>query len=884
MIIGWAAMVVFALYSCTHMVAAGDTWVAMACGRHFVHHGVNTVEPFSANSHKAGPTPEEVQTWPGWARWITDKVGLDTVRRWHPTGWVNQNWLTHVIFYKLTTALGSESEPYYDALVYWKFAIYILAAAALYGTARIYGVNRALAVSAVCFALFIGRSFFDVRPAGFSNLLTAVLILVFALASYRNALYIWLIVPLVIFWSNVHGGYIYVFIVLVPFVAWHALMNLPRRWLIPAYGILLWLVLYGLAYKFLGHEHLHRNVPWKDVRFYLVLLAIGASVALTVNRQVSGGLIIGYHSATSCILFLILLLTCFFPVLPPQLNSLERAEFELHTRSSLLAYLGIFSLAMLVGAVVAALKEKVVQAMDVRGILHVIAAGFVAFVAMVGFNPFHLTNLTHTFVISVSKHAERWRDVHEWHRAFDWTNPVGTAVPFLVMYILGWFVLLAWVFFYVYTSRFVNAPIPKKVKTSLDYAWPKLDLSLLLIAAMTGYMAIRSRRFIPIAGFAACPVVALLIDHTVRIIAAMSQPVPQGRLEVPAIAPLWRQVLSIAGGCVVLFFAVWWGARFYAVYLDYWPADTKYTSVFMRMTASDAKPFAACEFIRKNKLSGKMFNYWTEGGFIAWGQDPDPNTGRTPLQLFMDGRAQAAYDRKTFDLWTNIIYGGPSATPALREDRKPTRAECIEIGNWIDKQLKRYDVWVVLMPTAQFDTPFTNGLEYSTDWRIVYMDDKQRLFVDITTPAGEQLFNGMLTGQTYYPDEYSRKLTTGHNLLLFQDPAQKKKGLELLIGAMKENFAPGPLLEMLLIGSQFPDLRPRIDEICSQYAKDFQQDIKLYAGRDGFNIRLEAIRLVMIRLQQIAAASKNKLLADTYDRQIDAYESQRTAILSRKRW
>ena len=80
--------------------------------------------------------------------------------------------------------------------------------------------------------------------------------------------------------------------------------------------------------------------------------------------------------------------------------------------------------------------------------------------------------------------------------------------------------------------------------------------------------------------------------------------------------------------------------RFNTVYLDYWPADAKFTSVFMRMTASDAKPFAACEFIRKNKLSGKMFNYWTEGGFIAWGQDPDPKTGRIPLQLFMDGRAR----------------------------------------------------------------------------------------------------------------------------------------------------------------------------------------------------------------------------------------------------
>ena len=64
MLVAWAGMIIFALHSCTHMVGAGDTWVAMACGRHFINHGVDTVEPFSANSHKPGPTEKEIQSWP----------------------------------------------------------------------------------------------------------------------------------------------------------------------------------------------------------------------------------------------------------------------------------------------------------------------------------------------------------------------------------------------------------------------------------------------------------------------------------------------------------------------------------------------------------------------------------------------------------------------------------------------------------------------------------------------------------------------------------------------------------------------------------------------------------------------------------------------------
>lgn len=885
MMIGWAAMIVFACHACTHMVAAGDTWVAMACGRHFVNHGVDTVEPFSANSHKAGPTVEEVQTWPRWAQWITDKVGLETVQRWHPTGWVNQNWLTHVIFYRLTTALGSESEPYYDALVLWKFTIYLLAAAALYGTARIYGVNRGLAVAAVCFALFIGRSFFDIRPAGFSNLLVAVLILILALASYRNALYIWLIVPLIIFWSNVHGGYIYAFIVLAPFIVWHAIMNLPRRWMIAAYAILLWLVLYGMSHQFLGHESLESVSIRRDALFYLVLFAVGGSIALTTYRAAGNGVIVAYHTGVSCLLFLILLLR-FFPVLPADVTRRERQELELYIAGSRLAYLGIFSVAMLVGAVVVSLKEKIVQTMAAKGILHVIAASAVAFVAMVVFNPFHLTNLTHTFIISVSKHAERWRDVHEWHRAFDWSNPVGTAKPFLAMYVIAWLVLVAWVAFYVYTSRLASVPAAnRKTRTApLSYDWPKLDLGLLIIAAMTIYMAIRSRRFIPIAGVVACPILALLIDHTVRVVAAAAQSVRGAQFETPAMSPLLRLIFTTAGGVAVLLFGLAWGLRFYRVYLAYWPADTKYTSVFMRMTASDAKPFAACEFIRKNKLRGKMFNYWTEGGFIAWGQDPDPQTGKIPLQLFMDGRAQAAYDVHAFDLWTDIMSGGPGATPGLVAGRRPTKAERIQIGDWVSEQLKKYDVWVVLMPNNQFDKPFMDGLEYSQDWRIVYMDDKQRLLVDATSTQGQELFEGIFTGKTIYPDAYSAKLTTGHNLLLMPDANQRKKGLELLISAMDEQFAPAPMIEMLLIGSQFAELRSRIQEICEGYVRDFEQNAKTYAGQDGYNQRLEAIRLAFIRLYETAKANGNTQAAQAFDRLIDTYEAQREHILATKRW
>jgi hypothetical protein len=883
LLVGWAAMLLFALHACTHMVAAGDTWVAMACGRHFVNHGVNTVEPFSANSHKPGPTAEEVKTWPGWAQWLTAKVGLKTVKAWHPTGWVNQNWLTHVIFYKLTTALGSEAEPYYDALVLWKFAIYILAAVAVYFTARTYGVHPALAAVAVCFALFTGRSFFDVRPAGFSNLLVAVLILIFALASYRNALYIWLLVPLIVFWSNVHGGYIYAFLVLVPFVGWHAIMNLPRRWTVAAYSILLSVVLFGMASRLLHHEHLTPIAVGADWAFYLLLLGSAGSLALTYNRRISDQGIIACHVTALCVFFLILL-PRFFPVMP-EVSRMDRAALEAYFAGARLAYIGIFSFGMLLGAVVALLRDKVVQVMDRRGVLHTLAAGAVAFVAMVIFNPFHLTNLTHTYVISVSKHAERWRDVQEWHRAFDWTNPVGTAKPFLAMYILAWLVLIGWIVVSLRLAKVTNPPVSRKRSkiVPVAYDWRKVDLALWAIAAMTIYMAIRSRRFIPIAAIAACPVLALLLDQVGRAGAALVQLWRTGKLELPPVPPLLRTGLRIGGTVAVAVLGLWWGLKFKYVYLDPWPADARFHSVFMRMTASDAKPFSACEFIRLNKLSGNMFNYWTEGGFIAWGQEPDPQTGRIPLRLFMDGRAQAAYNVATFDLWTDIMSGGPTVRRALTTAGKLTANDYAQTGNWIAEQLDKHKVWVVLMPNNQFDKPFTYGLEYTRDWRIAFLTDKEKLFINIATPKGAQLYQAILAGKAAYPDEYSANLSLGHNLLILADSAQKQRGLELIVNAFHSDPTPAPILEMLM-ATQFPELQPRVDEVCAQYVKTFEENKKTWAGEDGYTLRLEAARLALFRLERVAKAKGDTQAARTYRTLMSRYQSERDTLAAWKRW
>ncbi|MHC4394840.1 MAG: hypothetical protein ACYS1A_04225 [Planctomycetota bacterium] len=1044
-IIGWLAMLIFALHSTTRMVGAGDTWVAMACGRHFINHGVDTIEPFSANSHKAGPTEEsmakyarqlrrslkenpskgiktsllkwwagKVENYPNWsdgAKRFTAKV--------HPTGWINQNWLTHVIFYWLThkSPFADAETLSFNSLVYWKFAVYILTVICVYYTCRLLGAHQGLCVLFSCAAMFVGRSFFDIRPAGFSNLLVAVFLLVLVLATYRNVLYIWLIIPLTVFWCNVHGGYIYAFIILVPFIGLHFLINLPKKWTAILYNITAW--------------------PF----FFFI-----------VSRT-------------------------------------DFAEYKGDERSLLYLKILLQAVALVVLDVVLIFFREKLVTIKWKGVFHTIAAAFVTFLAAIVFNPLHLTNLTHTFVISVSKHAEKWRTVNEWHPAFEWSNKVGTGFSFFVLFVFGiglpilWLfsrflkpkflkvpkneletqkksftilstifgcaaaVFICWVtfigfsflniaaadfficavfmgiilfsvhksvhFIYLmillsllalwsgnpdagYTGRyiypFVLLPVyvivnifasllSEKVKikpwniafvtlttiasliviviinpfkfklpvwhleqflsikrlwhpryeydggNTLKYTYlfsvlyivnivsiivwlifpylqklfsrlgnkvdeqpqaetyqlPKIDLALIVVAGLTVYMAIRSRRFIPIAAIAACPIFAAFIDQMARTISAARNFYEKNRLTISPMSYSLQLFITLVGAAAVLTFGTWWTLRFKRIYLDPWPTDPKLSSIFMRMTASDAKPFYACRFIKDNKLEGKMFNYWTEGGFIAWGQQPDPNTGKTPLQLFMDGRAQAAYDRVAYDVWSEIMFGGQLVQSARLRGHKLTSADYAKIGDWISKRLKGSDVWVILMPAGQFSSAFVKSIEHTNSWQIVFLNNKQRMFVDTKSPQGEQFFNKVLQGKAVYPDKFSRNLIFAHNLLLFgQGKTAKKQGLDFAIAAFNLNPSQTPMQKILLF-ARFTELKPRVDKFCKDYVDNFIKNKADWVKLDGFHHRIVAAMLACDHLRKVAEKQRNKELAKFYIAKRREFRNERGRVV-KNRW
>jgi len=892
MLIFWWAMILFALQASTHMVGAGDTWVAMACGRHFINHGVNTVEPFSVNSHKPGPTPEEVKTWPKWAQWITEKVGLETVKFWHPTGWVNQNWLTHVLFYWLTHESPiADAETFdkpivsqnisYNSLVYWKYALYIVTVIVVYYTGRIFGVNPALSAVFACFALFIGRTFFDIRPAGFSNMLTAVLLFILVLTVYRNYLYIWLIVPITALWCNLHGGYVYVFVVLVPFIGLYLLMLLPKKIAMCLYYILGWLFLYALAVKFRSHEYLQSIKFDSAGLFYFILILAAAGITLTSLKNIKAGLFHAYHIVGTFIVF-IATSAMFYP---QDIDTLMRQPIsKAYVTDSRTAFFVVFIAFLIISVLLTAFRSKL-RAISWKSWWHTVTATVIAFIVMILANPFRLTNLTHTFVITVSENAKLWKTVNEWHPAFEWNNPVGDEMPFLYMYIIAWVLLALWVVCLLLKPRVSVKRAKAKAVTAENagqYEWPMIDLPLLAIAALSIYMAISSRRFIPIAAIAACPIMAMFLDSSIKMIAALTMRRTTGNTIIIPVPKILRYLFAGVAFIAVTFLTVWWGHWYKVVYLNPWPDSYYLTSVFMRMTASYAKPFKACQFIRDNNLKGTVFNYWTEGGFVAYGQIPDPNTGKTPLQLYMDGRAQAAYNTETYQRWMYIISGGVPARMVQNTGRAFTASDYQAVGDWLDGEFQRENVCVVFMPSAQFDSEFVKGLDTNPNWRVVFIDGEQRIYADTKSQQGRDLYMGMFTGQTKFPDRLSMLQTIGYNLVRLQDEEKVSKGCEFIAQAFMQQPSQIVAIELIRAAGYYPKFRDRVTDVFSQYIDDFVGKKQTYIRQHGYREKIIAAMLAGDYLANIN--SGNPELAGKYRAYLKEFAEEQQWINKTTRW
>jgi hypothetical protein len=228
--------------------------------------------------------------------------------------------------------------------------------------------------------------------------------------------------------------------------------------------------------------------------------------------------------------------------------------------------------------------------------------------------------------------------------------------------------------------------------------------------------------------------------------------------------------------------------------------------------------------------------------------------------------------------------GGTPARIASVRKRKLDAEDYREIGQWIDEQLKKFNVWVVLMPSNQFDGVLVKGLEYNPNWQLVFLNNKQKLFVDVTTPRGKELFEGIFSGKTHYPDEFSRNLVIAHTMFLYsKDADSRKKALSYAVNAFRARPSAVPMQE-ILTASKFPELRPLIASFCKSYFDEYTENKGLWIKQHAFHSKTVAAFLAVQYLRNLAVKANDNELAEFYQTERAAYDRALKHMLATKRW
>jgi hypothetical protein len=164
------------VWAASYAVSSGDLWVAIGCGRYTLTHGVVHTDPFAFTSI--------------------------------PGTWVNQNWLSHILFTLIERFAGL------TGLGIWKIVVCVAVSLLTASTSRALGASRPLAALAGIAVAVAGRPFFDVRPNMHSILLAAILVRWLVEYANRTLIRSWPIIALMILWANLHGGFLFGFLAL----------------------------------------------------------------------------------------------------------------------------------------------------------------------------------------------------------------------------------------------------------------------------------------------------------------------------------------------------------------------------------------------------------------------------------------------------------------------------------------------------------------------------------------------------------------------------------------------------------------------------------------------------------------------------------------------
>lgn len=118
---------------------------------------------------------------------------------YHGYPWIAHGWLSGLIFYLIQSRLG------YGALI---FLFAVLATVAFWLVLRRCNAHPFIASFAVLLGVLSVQTNIGVRPRVFTLLLSSLFLLILENYSRRGGRMIWLLVPLMVLWVNLHGGFV----------------------------------------------------------------------------------------------------------------------------------------------------------------------------------------------------------------------------------------------------------------------------------------------------------------------------------------------------------------------------------------------------------------------------------------------------------------------------------------------------------------------------------------------------------------------------------------------------------------------------------------------------------------------------------------------------
>jgi hypothetical protein len=442
-------------------------------------------------------------------------------------------------------------------------------------------------------------------------------------------------------------------------------------------------------------------------------------------------------------------------------------------------------------------------------------------------SPYRLANLTHPLAITVGPDAALWRRVNEWLPAITPGDRLGEVLPF--------FVLLGGTAFVLALALRASRPTLGRAKARAGPDAPvgaALDLGGVALAATATAMALRSMRFVPVAAISLAPVAAAAIEQVkARLASARGRDLGTFR-RARVLAPLIVAVTASA-------LAVVWGGRFASVYAGPWPFTTSPTSLFARMTWAH-RAGGLAEFLRANKVTGRAFNVWEEGGLLMWAQTPAAASARAAVEVFIDGRAQAAYPAAVVPEYIELGVGGPVGVAAASEGRSPTPSELRDMGEWVDARLKRSSVWLAVVPDERAGDGVFRALAQRGNWRVTFRDSFHALLVDTDSPRGRRLDAAVAAGTAAFPDEATRLLTEAARSAATSEAAARRDAL----AAAERSFGLRPSAAAIAVAIQAgaaPELRGEAVAFARRVVAEYRRDEARFLRENGFYERATAV-------------------------------------------